>query len=128
MLITNFSSMSWQFRHNYIDQYMEQRQVVKYLKKNNIVAILTENQFSYFSFYNTEKPTSKYLYITEINNQNNQAEKEAIEILKNNKNIVVLWPKNEDFSSAKLLQQYVLENYQAETFFPKLDLVIYSKK
>ena len=125
MLISNFRLMSWQLIYNYIPKWQEQNQIVRYLKNNNLNQIFTESQFSYFSLYNIQKPPTKYLYISEVNNQNGQAENETIEILKNNKNIVVLWPENPDFAYAKALQQYILEYYDPIKIFQHTGMIIY---
>lgn len=127
MVISNSRWLLWQFKNNYVQKYQDQSLVISYLQKNNLNEIVAENQFSFFSSYNNKLPT-KYLYITEINNQNSQAEEETISSLKQNKNITVLWPVNQKLAYAKELQQYILENYQKKTTFSNLGLVIYIKK
>lgn len=128
ILVINFRWFRWQFSQKYIEQYHEQYQAISYLEANNLNEIIAENQFSFFSFYNSSKPLSKYLYITEINNQNNQAEKKIIELLETNRNITLLWPEDQNYTLAKKLQQYIIENYQKKKVFSKLGLVIYIKK
>lgn len=123
-MIGNYKLFSWYTNKVNTPKIRDQKEAVKFINNNKGKKILTENQFTGFYFLTEKKNINKYLYITEINEDEGPEEK-TITDLKNSPDTIIVWPKDLNFAYAKKLQEFIIGNYKPVKEYSNIGLVIY---
>lgn len=123
----NYKWFSWGAVNQDGPKLKEQVEVNEYINRLPQKTILTENQFTGYYFLSSKEPLTKYLFLSEITEQE-KAEKKTISALERSSDTLILWPKNNEFAYAKDLQGYIIKNYRVSKEFNKQGLLIYEKK
>mgnify|MGYP000928681364 CR=1 FL=1 len=111
-----------------IPKNREISQIINQLQNDQNSKILAENQFTYFYYLSKKENLNNYLYITEITDQEGNAEQKTQEDLKNNQNDVsILWPTDQNYPYAKKLQDFINQNYKIKESYPALGLTLYTE-
>ncbi|HBG81798.1 TPA: hypothetical protein DDW69_03065 [candidate division CPR2 bacterium] len=121
---TNFKWFYWMAKNVDQPKLKAEKEAAKMLKELPQKNILAENQFTGFYLLSEKEALTKYLYITEVN-EKEAAEEKTIEILKNNKDTIIVWPKDLKYTYAKKLQNYIIQHYQPKKEFSQLGMIIY---
>lgn len=120
----NFKLYYWLYLNKYKPWQDEYNQALTFIKNSSANFVLTENQFTIFYFSTKKIPLTKFLYITEVNDQKNIAQEKTIEELEQIPRTIAVWPENKDFAYAKKLQAYLEDNYIESNQFNNLQMKV----
>jgi len=125
-LFQNLLWFKWVTKNYNHPKEVEQAQAAGFIKKIPDAKILAENRFTGLLFLSGREPLTKYLYLTEVNEPEKAREK-TLQALKNETNIIILWPTDQKYVYAKEIGDWVYENTQKVADFPELEMSVYLK-
>lgn len=122
----NLSWFFWMYAHINKPLQTEETLVTEALRGRAEAKILVENRYTGFYFLSGRENLIPYLYLTEVN-EGDSARLKTLEAIKNEDNLLILWPHDQDLVYAKEIGDWIERNCLLVAEYPALDLVIYQK-